>query len=941
KGPHGGVRELAAALETKARYLKLAVEKADDAPRLLLGEILVIEQRAAAAPEPTHSVPVRPMHVKKALEDALLDAGVDFLFGCYPTDVLRDRDGELAGIVMANRAGRQAVVAKTIIDATPDATVARLAGAGFRGFRPGPHAFKRVVIGGEPQEGKGIANVRTIRSPFIPGGRRRRTAGRGPVDLIEYTLTLPLESNRFAALAEAEQAARDLTFVKGQLGACDSLFRVPDSRVQSRRKNDAAAPFKMPAPDASTPGPWVRAFRPAEIGRLFVLSGRADVGREAAEVILRPPALIRLGSKIGEIAAAEAERLSDPKAPRVAGAKGANPAAAGDVLELLGGVRPGRRHPTVRQPERSVPVLGAYDVVVVGGGTSGAPAAIGAARAGAKTLVVEYLHGLGGVSTLGLIGRYYHGYRGGFTRAVPSGRDVPWKMEWYRREIRNAGGDIWFGTMGVGAFVEDAQVKGVVVATPRGRGVVLARAVIDSTGNADIAAAAGAACTYTDGSHIAVQGAGLPPRELGANYTNTDYVFADDGDPADITHLFLYARRKYRGAFDLAQIVDTRERRRVVGDYTLSPLDQMSRRTFPDSVVWSRSNFDTHGFTVHPLFLLIPTRSMHGSVRCYTPYRCLLPKGLDGLLVTGLGTSVHRDAMPFVRMQPDLQNQGYAAGRAAAMAARLGGHTRKIDVRSLQKHLVEKGNLPKAVLAHQDSFPIPKAEVADAVRSLGDRYRGLPVVLARQKVALPLLRRAHDTATDNDAKLVYAEVLGILGDAAGVETLADAVRSAEWDRGWNFRGMGQYGRSLSRLDTQIIALGRTGDKRALRPLLQKLDSVHEKPSFSHCRALAMAFETLGDSAAARPLAGLLRRPGMSGHAVTKRLVEGRDGRKTVTRSNRNECLRELVLARALYRCGDHDGLGERILRTYTRDLRGHFARHATAVLKSNAGASDP
>jgi hypothetical protein len=577
-------------------------------------------------------------------------------------------------------------------------------------------------------------------------------------------------------------------------------------------------------------------------------------------------------------------------------------------------------------------VLASYDVVVVGGGTSGAPAAVAAARAGAKTLVVEYLHGLGGVSTLGLIGKYYHGYRGGFTREVPSGRNVPWKMEWYRREIRKAGGDIWFGTMGVGAFVEQDRVRGVVVATSRGRGVVLARVVIDATGNADIAAAAGAACTYTDGSHVAVQGAGLPPRELGAHYTNTDYVFADDADPADITHLFLFARRRYGRAFDLAQIVDTRERRRVVGDYTLSPIDQMNRRTFPDSVVWSRSNFDTHGFTVHPLFLLIPTRRMHGSVRCYTPYRCLLPRGQDGILVIGLGTSVHRDAMPFVRMQPDLQNQGYAAGRAAARAARLGGHTRKIDVRALQKHLVDKGCLPKAVLDHEDSFPLPDTAVADAVRSLGDRYKGLHVVLARPKVALPLLRRAHREAADPDAKLVYAEVLGILGDADGVETLVAAVSAADWDKGWNFRGMGQYGRSLSRLDTQVIALGRTGDKRALRPLLEKLAAVRQNPAFSHCRALAMAFETLRDPAAARPLAELLHRPGMSGHAVTQRLVEGRGG-KTVRRGNRNPCLRELVLARALYRCGDHDGLGERILRTYVRDLRGHFARHARAVLR--------
>jgi hypothetical protein len=40
------------------------------------------------------------------------------------------------------------------------------------------------------------------------------------------------------------------------------------------------------------------------------------------------------------------------------------------------------------------------------------------------------------------------------------------------------------------------------------------------------------------------------------------------------------------------------------------------------------------------------------------------------------------------------------------------------------------------------------------------------------------------------------------------------------------------------------------------------------------------------------------------------------------------------LARALYRCGDFEGLGESILNDYSTDLRGHFARHAKAILDS-------
>ncbi len=45
------------------------------------------------------------------------------------------------------------------------------------------------------------------------------------------------------------------------------------------------------------------------------------------------------------------------------------------------------------------------------------------------------------------------------------------------------------------------------------------------------------------------------------------------------------------------------------------------------------------------------------------------------------------------------------------------------------------------------------------------------------------------------------------------ETLLKAVRSSEWDRGWDYTGMGQYGASVSRVDSLIIALGRTRDKR--------------------------------------------------------------------------------------------------------------------------------
>jgi hypothetical protein len=96
----------------------------------------------------------------------------------------------------------------------------------------------------------------------------------------------------------------------------------------------------------------------------------------------------------------------------------------------------------------------------------------------------------------------------------------------------------------------------------------------------------------------------------------------------------------------------------------------------------------------------------------------------------------------------------------------------------------------------------------------------------------------------------------------------------------------------------------------------------------------MALEGLRDTAAAKPLAKLLKKPGMTGHAWTSiEQARHQTPANPADTRERNCSLRELVLAAALYRCGDYEGLGEKILREYERDLRGHYARHAHAVLK--------
>ncbi|MHC4886158.1 MAG: FAD-dependent oxidoreductase, partial [Planctomycetota bacterium] len=306
------------------------------------------------------------------------------------------------------------------------------------------------------------------------------------------------------------------------------------------------------------------------------------------------------------------------------------------------------------------------DVLIVGGGTSGAAAAIGAARQGSSTLVIEEQANLGGIGTVGLIGAAYHGLDRGFASQVPFPHgdfNLEDKMEWYRKTLQEAGGQIWTGVLTFGALKKDHRVTGVAVASPWGFGLVRAEVVIDATGNGDVAVAAGAEYEYGDGGRdVALQGTGLSLSPLGAHCTNSDFLFVDDSDRVDATRAAVGVRQAAgdEKAYDTTPMIMSRERRRIVGDHTLRYLDQILGRTYPDSVVISKSDYDSHGYPSHPYFALLPhteeTRILNHPApggMAYTPYRCLLPKGLEGILILGLATSMERDASAIMRMQRD------------------------------------------------------------------------------------------------------------------------------------------------------------------------------------------------------------------------------------------------------------------------------------------------
>ncbi len=921
------------ALDTpvETRYLKLDVKKTEPSSRVLLGEIVLLADKSmipvAQAWTPkenekyTHPAP-RPMHVKQTLDKALEDAGVKFLYSTYEVGTLLDKDRKVRGAVINNRAGKQVILAKEVCRLSFEMTDKDRPSTGVvpnPGKELAPFVAEYIAIGGEPKEIDALkfpllknASYEIMGEPFYGAWPNQAKTKSGVFPIIRYAFTLDDETglkciqNDLKTINELENQIRLATYDPDQQFTSDKVS------VESTKKR-----FYSPA-QAIVQG------RKTGTSIAMFLKVKKDADSKASLdqlTLCYPGARIEGGEKV-----------------------------PGDVKESLNNVKAYKKTlGFVKQAEQKIPVVAEYDVVVVGGGTTGAPAGISAARQGAKTLVLEYLHDLGGLGTAGAISIYYWGNRVGFCKEVEDGKSqwvIEQRTQWWRSKLAEAGADVWYGVLGTGAIVDpsptegfsrEARVKGVIIATPNGPKAVLGKVIIDATGNGDIAEAAGAKMQYVDGTEIAVQGHGLPPRNLGASYTNTDYMYVDETDMEDITHLFVYGKEKFPKAFDFGKIIDSRERKRVVGDFSFTALDQVNKRTYPDTICRSRSNFDTHGYTVTPYLEI--EHLHHDGHFCDIPMRSCLPQGLEGIFVGGLATSCHRDAIPIIRMQPDLQNQGYALGCLAAKAAKDGVPLRKLDIKPVQQHLVDIGNLPETVLTDKDNYGDSIKDLPDAIKTIPDNFKGSALLLWHPKESLPLIKEAYQKADSSQNKLAYAMLLAGMGDPTGADALLDAAKAFEsWDKGWNFRGMGQFGWASSQLDRYFMMLGRTKDKRAVPVICNMMKQLKAEDDFSHHRACALALEWIGDKSAAPAIAEVLKKPGVAGYVHhdldTARKWDQADPKGGTAEKSRRDSLIEIGYARTLYRLGDYEGVGKKILDDYSTDLRGYFSRHANEVLKA-------
>ena len=449
--------------------------------------------------------------------------------------------------------------------------------------------------------------------------------------------------------------------------------------------------------------------------------------------------------------------------------------------------------------QRDLPVVREADVLVVGGGPAGIGAAVGAARAGARTVLVERYGFLGGNATASLVGPFMTSFSNDGSRQIIGGvfDELIRRMETvggaiHPEKVRSGSAEAGFYRHGhdhvtpfdpevlkvvaaemvvesgcslvlhtsfIDPLLEGSAVHGAVVHNKGGLAAIRAGVVVDCSADADVAFRAGAPTQKgreSDGKmqpmtmffviedvddavieahvrahpeeegrlfHSIVEKAREEGRfpiqrdkiniyrtaEKGVWRVNTTRLLGLDGtNPDDLTRaeiegrkqvfaLLEFMRRECPGLErvklgEIAAQIGVRETRRIVGEYVLSMEDLASGRHFEDVIALCGYPVDIHpvdgaaGGTQAAL-----AAGLHAADVYEIPYRSLVPKGVDDLLVAGRCLSATHEAAGAVRVMPPCFAMGQAAGIAAALSAETRVSPRALDTAKIQSLLKRQG----------------------------------------------------------------------------------------------------------------------------------------------------------------------------------------------------------------------------------------------------------
>jgi hypothetical protein len=439
---------------------------------------------------------------------------------------------------------------------------------------------------------------------------------------------------------------------------------------------------------------------------------------------------------------------------------------------------------TIIEPSQKLKVCRETEVLVVGGGPAGVAAAIAAARNGADTTLIERYNHLGGMATGGLVILIPHMSAGTHEQEIAGicqemvdrldakgaarhpqrkqlGSDDIQNMEKMKHYqdfivdgrvrmsvivdpemlkcvlnemIEEAGVKLYLHSWGSRAVVDGKKVQGAIFESKSGRQAILSRTTIDTTGDGDIFASAGAEfdgfidpklrsgmvamvwrmgdvdyLTYSRFRHSEPKAfsAIMDEMEKSAGFRvlalashRDDQVWVNNWVPGricidvdDITWTEVNVRksmlkvheilkRKMPGfersfILDTASQLGTRASRRLIGEHIVTEKDVRSGIIFEDTIA-----------IIPPFKEKTPSKAV--------PYRSLVPITVENLVVAGRCFSSDPFANDLMNLIPYCIAMGEAAGTAAAIALKDDVMPRNVDTKKVQKKLLEQGVwLPK------------------------------------------------------------------------------------------------------------------------------------------------------------------------------------------------------------------------------------------------------
>jgi hypothetical protein len=422
------------------------------------------------------------------------------------------------------------------------------------------------------------------------------------------------------------------------------------------------------------------------------------------------------------------------------------------------------------EPARRLPVIAEADVLVIGGGPGGIGAAVAAARNGAKTILVERFGSFGGTWTAGILSAImpYPFVKGIFLEVVQRWTEAGGWNTWgdkygaggsydseaakvvLDRLVTEAGVTPFFFAQASAVIREGSRITGVIIESKEGRQVILAKVVIDSSGDGDVSALAGVPVEQGRSGDGAVQpmtmifkmtgvddaaleayrltdlqltrewqaakarGEVTVPREdvlLGRNPRagewnfNTTRIVGKDGTKLrDVTDAMIEGRRqvfevaaflrKRIPGFQNAVVSETaphigvRETRRVRCDYTITADDIMNVTPVADCIARGNWFIDIHSPTGEGTERAHPPAGSWYEI----PYRSICAHSLDNLLVASRCIDSTHEAHAAIRITPQVMAIGQGAGTAAALSvAQRHCDIRRVDTEILRQTLRGQG----------------------------------------------------------------------------------------------------------------------------------------------------------------------------------------------------------------------------------------------------------